>query len=338
MIEYEVDFFGGLRQRAGVRVDGALGPAGGARCIEQQRRRFRIERQGFAPLRLARHEIVPPDIPAGGPWDVAALVAEDDHLFHRAPLRQRLIGFGLQRAPPPAPLRKIGGEQHLGARILKTHRGGAISETGKDRHRDQAQLETCVQDYDHLRHHGHIQRDALAGGQAEAAQRVCQPVRFALQFGESQHADGAVFALPDDRFRIAGGVTGAINVAVQAVPCNIELSAREPAGPLHAARSIQHLGVRFEPLDPEILHHLIPKLFRVLLRIPYKFRMRAESQALHKAVYVGIARSTRGRVSRCSRWTYAIQHSVCAAKCQWVHIITRYSRPDAVFCIIKTQK
>ena len=165
VVERQVDFLGRLRQGSGVGMHRALRPAGGSGGVEQERGRFGIHRQGGALLRLAGDEVVPPHVAARGPGDFPAPVAPDhhflDHLlsaaFGQGALGQRLVRFLLQRDAPPAPLERVGGEQYLCARILQPHRHGAIAEAGKDRHGDQAQLETRVQDGDHFGDHGHIQ-------------------------------------------------------------------------------------------------------------------------------------------------------------------------------------
>ena len=258
--------------------------AGGSGRVEQQRGRFRIERRRRALFGLAGDEIVPPDVAPAFPRDVAALVAPDDDPLDRTALGQRLIGFLLQRDRPPAALQEIGGEQHSGARILQPYGRCAVTEAGKDRHRNQAQLEAGVENHDDFRNHRHIERHAISRREIEGAQSVRQPVRFTPQFVEGQGADAAVFAFPNDSQQVARCPVG---VPVQAVPRDIQLAAGEPARPLHAPRRVQHLLVWLEPLDGEFPHHLLPKLFQVLLRIADEVLVCADPQPLHEAVHIG---------------------------------------------------
>ncbi len=79
-----------------------------------------------------------------------------------------------------------------------------------------------------LRHHAHVDRHAVALGDAQRFQRVGKAIHFALEHAERQHARIARLAFPDDRRLVA---PRRMRVPVHAVVGDVELAAHEPLGP-----------------------------------------------------------------------------------------------------------
>src|SRR5712675_1864894 len=76
-------------------------------------------------------------------------------------------------------------------------------------------------------------------------------------------------------------------MAIEAIICDVQFSAREPARPFHAVRSIQHGVVRLQPLDAGLFGHLRPKFFQVLLRVANELLTARDAQPLHEAIDIG---------------------------------------------------
>ena len=95
-----------------------------------------------------------------------------------------------------------------------------------------------------LRHHAHVDRDAVALGHAQRAQRVGEAIHLALEHAVGQHARIARLAFPDDGRLVA---PRRMRVPVHAVVGDVQLAADEP---LHPRRvPLQHLLPRREPVQ-----------------------------------------------------------------------------------------
>ena len=113
---------------------------------------------------------------------------------------------------------------------------------------------------DGLRHHRHVEDDAVALADAEVAQNAGQHLRLGQQ---PVVRDGDLLLrqrriVDDRRLRAAPG----LHVTIDRVPAGVADAAHEPA-PVHAGRWIEYLLGRLDPVDG--LRGLAPEALRVAL-------------------------------------------------------------------------
>ena len=104
-------------------------------------------------------------------------------------------------------------------------------EAGEDRHLHRADVGACVRGDRDLGRHRQVDRDAVAGLDAEPDERLGELRDLARELGERERAPRAVLAQADRR-DVVGVRSG--RPAVDAVPGDVELPADEPGRPLGA--------------------------------------------------------------------------------------------------------
>ncbi len=141
-------------------------------------------------------------------------------------LGQRLVDVALQRhGGAAAPCLVLGDQAHrpgvvhavghgVGGEAAEHHRvGGADARAGEHRHRQ-------------LGDHAHVDADAVAALDAEAAQRVGEPAHLLEQLGVRDGAGVAGLALPQVRDLVAAA---GLDVPVEALVARVQRAADEPA-------------------------------------------------------------------------------------------------------------
>jgi hypothetical protein len=111
-----------------------------------------------------------------------------------------------------------------------------------------------------LRHHRHVDRDAVVALDAEALEHVREPLRHVEQLGVGDRPPLAVFALPVERDPLA---EAGVDVPVEAVVRNVQLPAHEPLRPRRLP--VEHLLPGLRPV--ELARPALPPAFGVALRV-----------------------------------------------------------------------
>ena len=192
------------------------------------------------------HEIVPPEVAAGLHGDVRGVAdaAQDDYFFDGGRVAQGFVDAGLERDDCAAAPRAVGGDDDFGLGVVDALAQRFGGKSAKDDAVRRANFGAREHGDGQLRHHAHVNRDAVAFGDAKRAQRVGEAVDFALEHAVGEHARIAGFAFPDD-----GGFVAALGmrVAIDAVVRDVQLAAGEPFGP----RSIplEHIFPRLKPVE-----------------------------------------------------------------------------------------
>ena len=186
--------------------------------------------------------VVPRHVNSGAPHHQDAL----DGAVAVRTRRNRLVSSVLQRcrlAPAELP---VAGDQQFGLGVgdpgpqclcgeAGEHDAVHDAEPGAGQHRDHR-----------LGDQRHVDRDAVAGDQAEVGQCVGRLAHLGLQVGVGQAAAVARLAFPVDGDPVA---ESGLHVAVDAVVGHVELAVGEPLGE-RCLRPVQHLGERGRPGQP----------------------------------------------------------------------------------------
>jgi hypothetical protein len=217
-----------LDRKAAVGEHGALGPAGGARRVDDQARMIGLDGQRRALRRLLRHQLVPPEIAVVLPRHVALAPAVHDHVLHAGRGAHRVVRSALERHRLAAPGEGVRGDEQARIAAVETrgHRLRAVAREARRVHRaDPGHRERG----DHrLRAHGQEDPDRVAGADPEPLEGVGEPIHLGAQLRIGQRAGRTVF-----RFRDHRGLAAAArrDVPVHAVVREIETAARKPVGP-----------------------------------------------------------------------------------------------------------
>ncbi len=210
------------------RVHDALWFSRRAGCVEDVEHVLRIHRLWRTVRRGRRHQLVIPEIAAGGHRDgnrasAAALI--DDHVLDGFRSCHRFVSHLLQlhdaaaakaavRGDEQAALRVVDAiAQRFGAEAAKHHAmNGADARAGQHRNRQ-------------LGHERHVDRDAVAFFRAQRLENVRKLRHVALQIEVRQRALVARLAFPDDRRLVTAAVP---DMTVDAIDAGVDLSAHEP--------------------------------------------------------------------------------------------------------------
>ena len=154
------------------------------------------------------------------------------------------IHAGLQRHDGAAAPSAIAGDHHFGLGVVDALAQGFGGKSAEDDAVRRADFRAGEHGDGQLRHHAHVDRHAVAFGDAQGTQRVGEAVHLALEHAVGEHAGIAGLTLPDD-----GGLIAArgVRVAIDAVVGDVQLAADEPFGPGHVP--VQHLLPGREPIE-----------------------------------------------------------------------------------------
>ena len=226
-------------------VDDALGLARGAAGVQHEQHVLAVHLLRLAGQRLVGYQVMPPDIAALDEGHVVAGALDDDHLFHRRIALDGCVGVELQRDDAAAPPAAIGGNHHLGLRVLDAIPQGLGAEPAEHDAVGRADAGAGQHGDGQLRHHGHVQRDPVALIHAQALQPVGELADLAVQVAVGVHLPVSRLALPDDGRLV---LARPVQVPVDAVVGCVELAAHEPLGE-RRVRPVQHGVPGLEPVQ-----------------------------------------------------------------------------------------
>ncbi len=187
--------------------------------------------------------------------EVAAL--HDDDVLDGRRVLDGVVGVVLEGDDLAAPVAAVGGDEDLGLGVVDAVAQGLGAEAAEDDRVDGADAGAGQHGDDGLRHHRHVDGDAVALLDAEALQGVGEQVDLAVEVPVGEHAPVAGLALPDDGGLVA---LAGLDVAVAAVVAGVDLAADEPPGVRRVP--LQRLLPGLEPVQP--LGGVLPEADRVL--------------------------------------------------------------------------
>ena len=246
-VEHVVMRVRGLGQVPAGGVHDALGLAGRAGRVEQKQRMLGVERLRCVLDRGGLDGVVPPQIATLRPRHVDAGAPHHQDVLHAVLAVDRLVGRFFQRYRAAAAILPVGGDQQLGLGVFDAGAQRGCREPGE--HDAVHHPEPCAGQHrdDRFGHHRHVDRDAVAGFQAEVGQRVGRLRHVGQQLRVRQGAavtEGFAFPVDRDAVAVAG-----LDMAVHAVVGHVELAADEPFRE-RRARPVEHVGERRLPGQP----------------------------------------------------------------------------------------
>jgi len=248
---------GRLDGKTGVDVDGALGPAGGPRGIDQHHRVVGLRDNGVKDVGLAGQGVVPLHIPALNPGHVNAQPRHHDHPLHRGALGKGGFGHHLHLHGPTAAVEPISGDEDPGAGVSQPGGNGPRPIAGEDGDEHRPNLGRRQQGDGGLWDHGHEDADPVLPTDPHVPQGIGQAVDGAEELAVGVGGGLAVLPLPDQGRPMGGHlVSGPL---IHTVVGDVHLAVHKPAGPLHPAGIVLHLGKGGVPLDIQIRHHRLPE-------------------------------------------------------------------------------
>ncbi len=265
---------------AGARVQDALRFARRARRIKHEERVLGVERGGLlglaeaGPRGTALEPVLPPDV---APFlhrhrlPVGANATNDHDLLDAGRLRDGSVRHFLERydvaAPPGAVLR----QEHLGTAVVDAIAQRVRAEASEDDRVRRANARAGKQRDDRLRHHAHVNGDAVARSNTEVGQRGRRAHDFAVQFEVRQSPRVPRLAFPHESgLRAARGR----QVPVQAALAHVERAAEEelglwqcPVDELRPRRAPNELARLFTPEHVRLFERLaVHRRVRVVRR------------------------------------------------------------------------
>ncbi len=240
-------------------VQDALGLAGRAGGVHHVERVLGVERLGLVVGGGAVDGVVPPHVDLVVPGDLLAGTAYDEHVVDHVGLGAGLVDGRLERRGGAAAVAAVGGDddpglavgeaggQRVGGEAAEDHRVRG-ADPGAGQHRD-----------DRLGDHRQVDRDPVAGADAERDQRVGGLADLVLELGVGQRA-GVVGGLADPVQRHLVAAPG-LDVPVDAVVRRVELAADEPLGeglvvpvedPVPLLRPVQATGLLLPERQPVV--------------------------------------------------------------------------------------
>ena len=196
----------------------------------------------------ALRRLVQPGVAPGVPGHLAAGAAHDQQL-HPVEAGDRLVGIGLERRPPAAARRLVGGDDELRARVLDPRAQRVGREAGEDHRVHRPDPRAGEHRVGRRRDHRQVEDDAVALPDPHGQQHVGELRDLGVQLPIADVlGDARVVALPDDRRLVAAGR----EVPVDAVRRDVELAVLEPLD-RHAVvveRRVLDPGVGPDPVEP----------------------------------------------------------------------------------------
>ena len=234
-----------LGEVAAGRVEDALRGTGGARCVEDEEGMLAVEGLGDVDIGLTIDDVVPPDIAALVPLDVDAGALDDKHIGDRGRVDDSLVNRGLEGEDGATPVLAVGGDDELGLGVVDAAlegRGGEPAEHDRVRCADAGAGEHGD---DCLGNEGHVNRNAVARGDAELDEGIGSLGNLALELRVCDVTTIAELALESngDLISVAG-----LDVAIDAVVGDIEPAADEPLGKW-CIGPVENVGERGLPVE-----------------------------------------------------------------------------------------
>ena len=235
-------------QVAGRRVDDALRLPRRPGRVEDVEHVLGVHRLGLEtlPAGLLHQAVIPVVAPLlDVDREARRLIAlDDDDVADRRRVLQRLVGHLLERHQLPAAIAAVGGDQHRALRIVDAVAQRLRAEAAEHHAVHRAEAGAGEHGDGQLRHQRHVERDAIALLDAEAAQHVRERVDVAVEVEVGQRAPVAGLAFPDQRGLVAARRA---DVAIEAVGRDVQAAAAEPLGV--GRLPLEHRRERRDPLE-----------------------------------------------------------------------------------------
>ena len=229
-------------QVARARVKHALGFAGRAARIENEKWVLGVESFGFVVVGRAVPSVLPPNIAALFHGDGITATFDDDHALDRGRAFDGFVDVGFELDDFTAPPATVGGDDEFGFAVVDAVFDGLGAEAAED-HGVNGTDASAGQHRDHgLGDHGQVKRDAIAGADAHVFKNVREAAHMEMQLFISDRADITGLTFENQRSLV---LAGGAEVAVEAVFGNVEFAADEP------------LRVRWLPIE-DFLEWLAP--------------------------------------------------------------------------------
>ena len=204
-----------------------LGRAVVPRCVEQVEEVLGVHGLGRALGRLVGHGVVPPDVAAVGPVDVAVGAVHHDAVLDRRRALHGDVGVGLEEGGGTLAVATVGGDEHLGLGVVDAIGQRVGREAAEDDAVGRAQPGAGQHGHGQLGDHRQVDGDPVAPLHPHALQRVGEAAHLVEQLGVGDGAGVARLALPVERDLVT---PAGLDVAVEAVVRGVQRAAPEPAG------------------------------------------------------------------------------------------------------------
>ena len=162
VLEYIGEAVARIHHIASTSMDHPLGLARAARGVEDEEQVLGIHGLGRTVAGNGSERLVEPHITAGVPLDVFAGVADHQVGGHRRAFGEGLVDHGFQGQPLGAALHAVAGDHADGSGVLDAVGQAARGEAGKDHAVHRADAGAGQHRHGELRHHGQIERHAVA--------------------------------------------------------------------------------------------------------------------------------------------------------------------------------
>ncbi|MGW9803208.1 hypothetical protein ACUW6W_001297 [Micrococcus sp. 093350064-1] len=173
-----------------------LGLSRGAGGVHDEQRVLRVEGARGVGVRLAVHDVVPPQVSALGPRDVpVARAVQDEDVLDRVVPGHGLVRVGLHGDGGTAAELAVGGDEQLGARVLDAEPQRLRREPAEHERVHGADPRARQRDDDRLDEHGQVHDDAVARLDAQLLEGVRGLGDLALQLCVGDGAAVAGLAL-----------------------------------------------------------------------------------------------------------------------------------------------
>ena len=226
-----------------------------------------VDRFRLAGDRLPGDDVMPPDVTTLGPADLLLGAPDHQDLLDRARLGDGVVGILLQRNDVALAVAPVGGDEHLGLRVVDPSRERLGRKAPKDDGERRADAGAGEHRGGKLGDHWHVDRDPVALPHAELLERVRAARRLVQQVlvGDRPGVPRLPFPVERDLRPLP-----CLDVPVEAVLAHVELAVGEP---LRVRRlPLEHPGERLPPeqrprlLGPEALEVRLGALVDVRIR------------------------------------------------------------------------
>ena len=228
-------------------VEHALGLARRTRGVEDEQRILGAHFLAGA-VRVAG-EFVQPAVARRLHRGLGAGVADHQHpVDSDALMRQRGVDIGFERHRSAAAHSAIGGDDETALAIDDPPRQRLGREAAEHHRMHRAQPRTGEHGGDALDDHRHVERDAVAPGDAQRFQRIGHPHDLAMQLaiGEAAGLAGGIVGFEDQR----GAVALVRQMAVDRIVAQVERAIAEPFDEHRVVGPFAALHRRGEPVEP----------------------------------------------------------------------------------------
>ena len=189
-----------------------------SRGVEDEHRIFGVQFLGFAVGRLPIEQFVVPDVPLIVPIDIAVGALEHHAMLDRRAGFQGRVGVCLERDLAAAAHALVRRDDQIGIAVLDTPGQGVRREPAEDDRMDRADPSAREHGNSGFRHHGHINRDAVALLDAERLQAVGKPAHFLMKLAiRDRLGVFRIVAFPDDCGLVAARVEMPVETIVGCV-------------------------------------------------------------------------------------------------------------------------